>query len=59
MGFAVLGPVVWSAALPLAVGCLLGGLAGPWVGRRVPTGVLRVGIGLAGLGLALRLGLAR
>ncbi|GAB2908749.1 sulfite exporter TauE/SafE family protein [Rhodococcus aerolatus] len=58
VGFAVFGPVVWSAALPLAVGCLLGGLAGPWVGRRVPTGALRVAIALAGLGLALRLGLS-
>jgi uncharacterized membrane protein YfcA len=57
VGFALVGPVVWSAALPLAVGCLLGGLAGPRVGRRVPEGVLRVVVALAGLGLALRLGL--
>ena len=58
VGFALLGPVSWAAAAPLAVGCLLGGLAGPWVGRRVPTDALRVVIALAGLGLALRLGLS-
>jgi len=57
VGFA-LGPVSWAPAAPLAVGCLLGGLAGPWVGRRVPTDALRVVIALAGLGLALRLGLS-
>jgi len=58
VGFALFGPVSWAAAPPLAVGCLLGGLAGPWVGRRVPTDALRVVIALAGLGLALRLGLS-
>lgn len=55
VGFAVFGPVAWAAAAPLAVGCLLGGLAGPAVSRRLPLGPLRVAIGLAGLGLAVRL----
>ncbi len=56
VGFAVFGPVSWATALPLAVGLLLGSWAGPAVARRVPSEVLRIGIGLAGLGLAVKLG---
>ncbi len=53
--FAVAGPVVWSAALPLAVGFVLGGRTGPVLVRRIPRGVLRTAIGVAGLGLAVQL----
>ena len=56
VGFAVFGPVQWWAVLPLALGVLAGGRAGPAVARRLPAAVLRVGIGLAGLGLAGTLG---
>ena len=57
LGFALLGPVDWSAAAPLAVGLLAGGRLGPVVVRHSNADVLRVVIGLAGLGLALKLGI--
>ena len=57
LGFLVLGPVQWSAALPLALGCLIGAALGPAVVRRLPETPLRVAIGLAGLALAVRLAL--
>ncbi len=53
VGFAVLGPVDWWAVAPLAIGLLVGGWSGPAVARRLPATVLRVGIALAGLGLAV------
>ncbi|MGY1668260.1 sulfite exporter TauE/SafE family protein [Geodermatophilus sp. SYSU D00696] len=53
VGFVVLAPVVWSAVLPLALGCLAGGRLGPRVVRRAPQALLRRLIGLAGLGLAV------
>ena len=57
IGFAVFGPVDWPSVLPLASGCFLGGLVAPWIVRRIPDTPLRIGIGLLGLGLALKLGL--
>jgi uncharacterized membrane protein YfcA len=56
IGFALLGPVSWSAALPLAVGFFGGGLLGPRIVRRLPAAALRVVIALLGLALAVRLG---
>jgi uncharacterized membrane protein YfcA len=56
IGFAVLGPVSWTAALPLAIGFFGGGLLGPRIVRRLPTNALRVVIAVLGLALALRLG---
>jgi len=53
--FAVSGPVVWLAALPLALGFLAGGRVGPVLLRRVPRRLLRFAIGIAGLGLAVQL----
>ena len=50
--FALLGSVVWHAMWPLAIGAVIGGLIGPAVARRVPAAILRVLIGLCGLGLA-------
>ncbi|WP_219420327.1 sulfite exporter TauE/SafE family protein [Pseudonocardia nigra] len=55
VGFAVFGPVEWWAVLPLAAGLLVGGWTGPALARRLPTAVLRTGIGAAGLGLAVSL----
>jgi hypothetical protein len=55
--FVAFGPVRWSAAIPLAVGCLAGGRLGPIIVRRVPATPLRVVIACAGLGLAVHLGL--
>ncbi|HJX43825.1 MAG TPA: sulfite exporter TauE/SafE family protein [Geodermatophilus sp.] len=53
VGFVVLAPVAWGAALPLALGCLAGGRLGPRVVRRVDQRLLRSLIALAGLGLAV------
>jgi uncharacterized membrane protein YfcA len=53
IGFAFLGPVQWWAVPPMAVGLLAGGWSGPWLARRLPTGVLRIGIAVAGIGLAV------
>ena len=57
VAFVAIGPVRWSAVIPLAVGCLLGGRLGPVVVRRVPAAPLRAFIACAGLGLAVHLGL--
>jgi len=57
IGYAVFADVAWLAALPLALGFFLGGRLGPRVVRRVPQTLLRRLIAIAGLGLALRLGL--
>jgi hypothetical protein len=57
VAFVALGPVRWSAVLPLAVGFLLGGRLGPLVVRKAPAGPLRMLIACAGLALAVHLGL--
>lgn len=57
VGFAVFGPVSWHSVLPLGAGLLIGSWTGPAVARRVPAGPLRVAIALAGIGLAVKLGL--
>jgi uncharacterized membrane protein YfcA len=50
--FALAGPVVWTAALPLAVGAFAGGTVGPAVTRRAPKDLLRIVIAFCGLALA-------
>jgi len=57
-GFAIFGPVRWSAALPLAAGFLIGGWIGPSLVRHLPARGLRVFIGCCGLALAIRLGVS-
>jgi uncharacterized protein len=57
VGFVVFASIAWSAALPLAIGLFIGGLIGPRVVRRVPQTALRRVIAVAGLGLAVRLGI--
>jgi uncharacterized protein len=52
-GFALFGPVRWAAVLPLAAGLIVGSYVGPAIARRLPATALRVGIGLAGLALAV------
>lgn len=56
LAFVVLADVVWTAVAPLAGGFLVGGRLGPVVVRRAPVAVLRYGIAVAGLLLAVRLG---
>ena len=58
VGFAVFGPVRWAFVVPLAAGFLIGGWAGPAVVRRLPAGVLRVGVAVAGMAIAVKLGAA-
>lgn len=50
--FVIAGPVYWAAVVPLGLGYLAGGAIGPSVTRRVPSDLLRVLIGSAGLGFA-------
>jgi uncharacterized protein len=54
--FVLVGPVQWAAVVPLGIGCLVGGRLGPVLVRHSPARVLRVLIGLAGLALAVKLG---
>jgi hypothetical protein len=55
--YAFLADVAWLAALPLAIGFFLGGRLGPGVVRRVPQTLLRRVIAVAGLALAVHLGI--
>jgi uncharacterized protein len=52
VGFALFAPVEWQAVLPLAAGALVGSRLGPVAARHLPAALLRIGIALAGLGLA-------
>ena len=52
VGFTLFGPVRWAFVLPLAVGLFAGGLAGPWIARRLPPGAFRLLIASCGLGVA-------
>jgi uncharacterized membrane protein YfcA len=56
LAFGLLAPVAWAAVAPLAAGLLVGGRLGPVVVRHTDDRVLRTVIGLAGLGLAIKLG---
>ena len=51
--FAVTGSVAWWAVPPLLVGAVIGSTLGPPLVRRLPETPLRVGVALAGLGLAV------
>lgn len=55
--FTVLGSVDWAAVVPLAAGLFIGGRIGPVLVRRSPPTTLRLLIALAGLGLAIYLGI--
>jgi uncharacterized membrane protein YfcA len=56
VAFVVFGTVSWVAAAPLAAGVLLGGRIGPVVVRISPAPLLRKLIAVAGIGLAIYLG---
>jgi uncharacterized protein len=55
--FAAFAPVHWLAVIPLGIGCLVGSRLGPAVVRHAPAGPLRIAIGVAGLALAVTLGI--
>jgi uncharacterized membrane protein YfcA len=57
VGFALFGPVRWTAVAPLAAGFLIGGWIGPALVRRLPARPLRTAIGAGGVILAVKLGL--
>ena len=56
VAFAVFAPVQWLAVIPLGIGCVLGSRLGPVVVRHAPARPLRVVIGVAGVVLAIKLG---
>lgn len=57
IGYVALTSIAWSAAIPLAIGFFGGGLIGPRVVRRAPQTALRRIIAVAGIALAVKLGL--
>jgi uncharacterized protein len=57
IGFVLFASVAWSAALPLAIGLFTGGRVGPWIVRRAPQTLLRRIIAVAGIALAIKLGI--
>jgi uncharacterized membrane protein YfcA len=57
LAFMVLAPVDWLAVVPLGIGCLLGSRLGPVVVRHAPATPIRLAIAVAGMALAIKLGL--
>ena len=57
VAFALFGSVDWAVVPPLAAGFLVGGWLGPAVARRLPARLLRAGVGLCGLAVAVTLAL--
>ena len=55
VGFVIFADVRWAAAIPLGVGCVLGGRIGPAIVRRVPPTLMRTVIAVAGFALAVKL----
>jgi len=58
VAFAVFGHVDWAAVVPLAAGFIVGGWTGPALVRRIPGPVLRIGVAVCGLVVAVKLGLS-
>ena len=57
VGFVIFGHVAWRLGIPLAIGLFIGGRLGPRIVRTVSQRPLRLAIALAGIGLAVKLGL--
>ena len=55
IGFVVFGPVAWDAALVVGCACLLGGVAGVRVARRLPAPLLRGLVVAFGVAVAVTL----
>ena len=55
IGFVLFADVRWAASVPLGLGCVVGGLIGPAIVRRVPPTLMRWVIALAGFALAVTL----
>src|SRR4051794_15352461 len=56
VGFVIFASIAWSAAIPLALGLFVGGRLGPGIVRRAPQRLLGRLIAVAGLALAIKLG---
>jgi len=54
--FVLFGSGDWVAAVPLAIGLFVGGRTGPVIVRHAPARLLRILIAIAGIGLAIYLG---
>jgi uncharacterized protein len=57
LAFIAFGQVDWLAVVPMGIGCLLGSRLGPVVVRHAPATPVRLVIAVAGLALAVKLGL--
>jgi hypothetical protein len=57
VAFCILAPVNWAAIVPLALGLFAGARLGPVIVRHSNASVLRTLIGVAGLALAVKLGI--
>ena len=57
LAFVVLAPVYWLGVVPLGIGCLIGSRLGPIVVRHAPATPIRLAIAVAGIALAVKLGL--
>ncbi len=57
LAFIAFGPIDWLAVVPMGIGCLLGSRLGPVVVRHAPATPVRLVIAVAGLALAVKLGL--
>lgn len=55
--FIFFSSVHWSLVAPLALGCFAGGRLGPFLVRYAPARPLRIAIAVAGMGLAVHLGI--
>lgn len=58
VAFALFAPVDWAVVPLLAIGFLIGGMAGPSLARRLPVRALRGLISVCGLAMAVKLGLS-
>lgn len=57
IAFMAFGSVRWTAVVPLGLGMFAGGRLGPAIVRRLPADRVRIAVAVAGLGLAVKLGI--
>ena len=57
LAFMAFGSVRWTAVVPLGLGMFVGGRLGPAIVRRLPAERVRITVAIAGMGLAVKLGI--